>query len=348
MKRRSRRCPYLGALAGLALLAPTEAAACDVWRPFVTVRFAGRQDADFERAVVADLAAGLLRSDVSVCPPEPAVPLPAAASQLAELDVEQRGRQLVALKVRLRAASSESRLERELDLSQVPGDSRAFAVALAADELLRAGGMDWLDNGVAEPVGIPTLAVAPASAEVELLLDGASETGAAAARWSVGLRPALERFAGGQTLWGADAAVLVPLSARVALQLAPGVRSGALVDAPQGQIESSALTLAANARYCLMDTPWQLAAGLGLYGARLTLEGASPRPGATVSRFSGLALYGQTLLSVSVPIAGPLRFELSGALGLPLRELEATADGRIATAASGLQLGVGSALWLQL
>lgn len=52
--------------------------------------------------------------------------------------------------------------------------------------------------------------------------------------------------------------------------------------------------------------------------------------------------------ATSLPIAGPLRFELSGALGAPLRELEATAAGRTATAASGLQFGAASALWLEL
>lgn len=335
--------------AALGLLAATRlATACDAAKPFVAVLFTGHPGEAFERAVLADLEAGLARSGVSVCQHSNAAQQ-RGISQLAELHVAAPSPQLVALRIRLRAGEKETRLDRQVELSQVPADSRAFAVALAADELLRSGGLEWLGGGAAEPALVPAAKAAPSASAVQPTADrAAAAPTAVSGSWSVGVRPALERFAGGQTLWGADAAVLLPLPARLELHMAAGLRRGVQVSAQQGQIESSALSLAAGARYQLIDARWQLAAGLGVQGARLSMQGVSPREGASASRFAGVALYAQGLLAASVPIAGPLRFELGTSLGVPLRELEATADGRTATAASGLQLGVASALWLQL
>lgn len=336
----------LSSCAALSLCAAAEAMACDVQGPVVTIRFTGMRVEAFERAVVADLEAGLARTEVSVCPPELA--LERAAQRVAALELDARSPRLVELEVRLLAGGSELRLDRQVDLSQVPADSRAFAVALAADELLRASGVEWLGGGT-ELAGTPAAEAEPARPVTAALVDQATPAPAVApGSWSLGMRPALERFSGGQSLWGADVAAILPLAAQLELQLAPGVRRGLPVSTAQGQIESSALSLAAHARYHLLDRGWRLSAGLGLYGARLALQGASPRAGASASRFVGLALYGQGLLSASLPLSSALRFELSGALGAPLRELEATADGRTATAASGLQLALGSALWLQL
>jgi len=275
----------------------------------------------------------------------------ASAAGSAELEVDSVTPQLVAVRVQLRHPNGEARLDRQVDLSHVPMDSRAFAVALAADELLRAGWAELEESADAEPsIRAPVVASAPPVAVEDVPASAAGRDGASPAsdRASLGARAALESFRGGLTLWGADLTLLLPLAERLDLQLAPGVRKGVEVSAPHGSVESRALSLAANVRYRVLEQGWGLRAGAGLQGAGIELQGSSTDPATEASTFAGVALYVQALLAASVPIAGPLWLELGGTLGAPLLALEGTDTGQAATAASGLQLGASLALLLRL
>jgi len=317
----------------------------------VGVRFSGTQSVVFERSVLADLEAGLARSNVRVCPRADWTGQASAAGG-AELEVDSVTPQLVAVRVQLRGQSGEARLDRQVDLAQVPMDSRAFAVALVADELLRAGWAELDGNDDAVPITaapeVTPSGVPAALEDVPAAAGGREASAPVAGGASLGVRAALENFRGGLTLWGADVALLLPLGARWALQLAPGIRTGVEVSAPHGSVESRALSVATNVRYRLPLHGWGLAAGAGLQGAGIELQGAASDADTEASRYVGVALYAQALLAASVPITGPLWLELGGTLGAPLLALEGTDDGRTAAAASGLQLGASLALLLQL
>lgn len=342
-----RAWPVLRASSLVVLCASPAVAACDPERRAVSVRFTGPQSAAFERSVLADLAAGLARSDAGACSARSPRGTPSAPGG-ADLQVDALSTELVMVRVQLHDAGGQTRLDREVNLSQVPPDSRGFAVALAADELLRAGWAELEARDSAEALAAPP-AAAPEAQSDTLSGAGPREVPPAALdSWHAGARAAFEHFSGGQTLWGSDVTLRVPLPVRLELELAPGARWGSEVSAPHGHIDSRALTFAASIRFNVLERGWRLAAGLGLEGAGIELQGANSEPGATAARFTGFALYGQALLSASLPLAGPLWVELGGVLGAPLRALEGTDDGRAATAASGVQLGAWSGLSVQL
>ena len=299
--------------------------------------------------MLADLEAGLARSQVGVCPRADRVGQPSADGD-ADVEVDSVTPQLVAVRVQLQGQQRTARLDRQVDLSHVPLDSRAFAVALAADELLRAGWAELEEAAAPAPSASPEVAVAAGAAIEDVPASAAPQSAAFPPSDSVslGLRAALESFGGGLTLWGADVALHVPLAARLDLQLAPGIRKGVEVSAPHGSIESRALSLAANVRYRLLERGWGLGVGAGLQGAGIELQGTASDPDTAASSYTGFALYAQALLAASVPISGPLSAELGGSLGAPLVALEGTDTGRAAAAASGLQLGASLALLLQL
>jgi len=349
----------------LALLAAAPAhAACDEGhQAWVRVSFSGVHSPAFARAVLADLEAGLSRSDLSLCPlvsdPRSDSAALAAVEPTIEstiepaivLAIEGETKDRVAVHVQMRTGGAARLLERNVDLSHVPGDSRAFAVALVADELIRAG---WAERELAaEPAPFVTEVAGVGEPRRDPRADrvraSASEPGVGASLpGRVGARAVVERFAGGQTQWGADGTWLVPLGFHLQAHFAPGVRQGFDVAVPHGRISSRALSLATHLRYLLLENPFELATGLGLQGEWLALRGQATDPSTAPGRFDGFVLYSQAVVSTAWHAAGPLWLELGVVLGAPLHALEGTDDGHAATAASGLELGLSTAVSLQL
>ncbi len=342
LRNRARRSAGVlwSALAAL-LWAPELDAACDPpsgrW---VAVEFLGRQDPAFTRAVSADIRAGLAERETDVCPLAVALDVPPRAV----IQIEPR-RGGVNVSVDISEGGRVSHVSRDVELARMPRDSRAFAVALAVNELL---GADWVGPSPWEtaPPAPPDVAATPPLA-LEL---GALRTPLPAAqrpfRLSVGL--AAERFQGGQTHWGGDAGLLVPLQDRFGLRAAAGVRQGLDADAPHGRVRSRAFSFTSDARYLVWRSPFELAVFVGAHAEWVMLQGIATDASASARELSGFAVYAQAGASGALQIARPLWIEAGVSIGVPVRGLEATDGGETATGASGLQLASSVAVSIEL
>lgn len=104
-------------------------------RPWIAVHFAaGRWPNKFKETIVADLQASLGERDIDVCPAR----TKSERQALARITLSTPRRSLVRISVVARDGDAKKRVSRQLSLSSVPPDGRAFAIALATDELISA------------------------------------------------------------------------------------------------------------------------------------------------------------------------------------------------------------------
>lgn len=296
-------------------------------KPWVSVAFQGAGLADLETRVVEDFRAGLAARDIDVClagegPPRAAI---------AAVRIAQPAANRVGVSVEVRDSLTEKRLTRNVDLSAVPRDGRAFAVALAVDELLRAS---WVELAIQRARRPARRAPPEVARVVQSTISVPREH-----PFHVGVRAAAEHYAGGQTHLGADAALTLALAPRWQLELLVGAREALVVTAPDGRVLASAAGAAAQMGYLLVDTQRVEVAVLG--GARATwvrFRGDADA-GRAEAELSGLCAYARTGLGAAARIAGPLWLELGVSAGAPLRALAATDRGAVVSAVSGLELG---------
>jgi hypothetical protein len=303
-------------------------------RPWVSLAFS---EADWPRGfsgkVLGDLRAGLTNRGIDACPDGagPAEP-PLATVRIAKLD-----RKSVAVSVEIRDAVTEKRVSRDVDLARVPPDGRAFAIAIAVDELVWAS---WAEIALAKSRRPKRSAARPARPPpppevVEGVEEELPEGGRAS---ELAARFAAERYLGGQTHLGAEVATLLPLSERFTLDLGAGIRQGLRVSAPDGRVLSSAIGLGASLRFALLHAP-ALDVGFMLGGraAVARFRGAAG-PRAEQFELSGLTAFARLGAFTSLRLGGPLRLDLTAGGGVPLRALEATDNGQVVTGVSGLEL----------
>ena len=266
----------LGSAGVIAVARPAHAQPCgSAARPWVSVAFAaGPWPERFEQAVLGDLAAGLRRRDIDACP-EGAGP---SQAPIAAVRLTRRGGTTVAVAVEVRDAVTEKRVSRDLDLRGVPNDGRAFALALATDELVWAS---WAELGLKRKKSRAVTTAPPeviAGVESELPSTLSSTPSRSPAR--LGARVAAERFVGGQTHLGGDAVLLLPLAMRferVGLELALGLRQGQRVEAQHGHVLSSAVGLGAMLRVRLLRAlPLELSLFAGPRAGLARFTAASP------------------------------------------------------------------------
>jgi hypothetical protein len=312
-------------------------------RPWVSLAFSeGSWPAGFAGKVLGDLRAGLTNRGIDACAegtgPESEPPL--ATVRVASVDTKS-----VAVSVEIRDAVTEKRVSRDVDLARVPADGRAFAIAIAVDELVWAS---WAEIALAKSrrprARTATVAKRPPpevveGVEAELPSERSSE---------LALRFAGEHYLGGQTLFGGDLATLLPLTERVTLDLGAGIRQGLRVSAPDGRVLSSAIGLGASLRLALLRAA---AADVGLsLGSRLAITRlrGSAKPGSEQSELSGLTAYARAGAFTALHLGSALRLDATVGGGAPLRELEATDDGRVVTGVSGLELFTSVGLTVEL
>lgn len=299
---------------------------------WVALEFTGEQAAPFARAVSADVRAGLSDARVEVCPASEAE----AATAQAFVQIEPRGRERVRVNVTLREGERESHVSRDVELSGIPRDSRAFAVALAVQELL---GADWVGpRDVPEPRAVEpvTATDTPVTSAVTRVPDAPDRRAASTWRLSAGV--SAEHFLAGQTQWGGDVGALIPFGERLRLRVLAGARQGIEARAPHGRVGSRALSFTSDGRYLIWRSPLEIGAGIGLHGQWFEFRGVAPEGGVVARELSGLALYAQASLFAAIRLAGPIWLEANAAAGAPLRGLEATDGGETASGAAGPQL----------
>ncbi|HEX6274612.1 MAG TPA: hypothetical protein VFZ53_16325 [Polyangiaceae bacterium] len=305
-------------------------------KPWVSVEFgSGAWPESLRASVLGDLRVGLARHGIDACPEgagpnEPKL----AAVRIAWLEDPR-----VVVTVEIKDSVTQKRVSRDVDLSSVPSDGRGFAIAIATDELVWA---TWVELALAPRATTPKRSVPPevvAGIEAELPHEPESRLGVAGA---------LEHFGGGQTHFGADAMLFVPLPERFSLDARLGVRAGRDTASEHGSVLSQALGAAAHLRYALVRaSALELTALAGARVALLGLEGEA-NPGANDAAASRAVVTARAGVASSLELARGLWVELGGTAGYALRGFEVTDEGNVVSGATGTELGASLGLLVEL
>ena len=322
--------------AGLTLSASASAAAprcAGGDGPWVMLQLGAQGWNDTQRAaVLSDLQHTLAGQGIAACSNDahPAVaPLATLAVELAADDAAK-----ATVDIEVRDEVTRKRVRRDVDLSRIPDDGRPAAIAIEADELLRAS---WAE--VALDTARARLAQQDARPQVVGSVSQVMAPSQAESSGGLGARAAFEHYFGGTTLYGADAVGRLRLSARLALEIAGALRVGPSVAAPHGQLSAlggggslALLVRVAGGRRA------SLATGAGASVGWLEFR---PEPGAN----AGGAAYGNLLVVARLRLLGRLALgrSLHGTAGVDggvaLRNVEATDAGVVVGRARGVTIG---------
>lgn len=335
-----KSCSTLVSALVIAVLARDALAAetCAGQKPWVAV--SGSVPAAFAEAVRSDLQAGLSPSRIDVCGER----TPEGSEALALVSIQPAPGQAARYTLEVTDSVTHKRVSRELSLEKLPPDGRAFALAVAAEELLRASWAELALRGVHSPrtAAPPEVRAIVAEAETE-------RAPAPPPRFvALGARLAFERFLGGQTHYGADLFGVLPLGGLVSGSLALGARRALSVRAPHGDIGASALSAELGLSVALIQR-----GGLdfgAFASARLLRLGFEPEAsaGATSSARSGLALTSRLGLALAFGSPGLVRCYSALGAGLPLKSFAAADAGTTVTGVSELELFASTGLALEL
>ena len=261
---------------------------------------------------------------------------------LATLGIELGPDSKASVDIDVRDAVTHKSVRRAVDLAGIPPDGRELAIAIEADEMLRASwaevALDTDRARAAQPqsqvVGSVDQVLAPSHVKTSATL---------------GARLAGERYFGvaGTTLLGADGVGRVRLWRRGVLELAGGGRVSPSSAAPHGRVRA----LAAGASLALLfriagpDGGASLDGGASFSGSWLEFR-AAPVSGAEASAYSNLLLVGRVGLRGRFPLGRALHVTAGLDGGRALRGVEATDAGEVVAGASGFELGAAVGLEL--
>jgi hypothetical protein len=297
-----------------------------------------RAPAELAAAVGSDLRAGLAPSSIEVCSQPPA----GAVEPLARVVIEQVEGSAARFSLDVTDSVTNKRVGRDLALDKLPADGRALALAVAAEELLRASWAELALRGVHSPE-------TAAPPEVRAVVEQAEPRPPPLRRFTaLGARVAFEHFLGGQTHYGGDLFVVVPFGRVASGLLSVGARRALSVQAPHGSIGASALSAELGLSLAfLQQRGLDLGAFVTARALRLTFE---PRgePGVSSQTSSGYVVSSRAGLALAFGSPGLLRSYSALGAGLPLRSFEASDSGRIVTGASELELFASTGLALEL
>lgn len=309
---------------------------CSGEKPWVAV--VGRVSAALANSVRSDLRAGLAPSNIDVCESVPdAAPQPLARVLIAEVE-PARAR----YSVDVTDSVTQKRVGRDLALEKLPADGRALALAVAAEELLRASWAELALRGVHSPQ-------TAAPPEVRAVVEKAAPAPAPPRRYTaLGARLAFERFLGGQTHYGADLFGVLPLGRVAGGVFAVGARRALSVQAPHGSIGATALSAEAGVSLNFLR---QRGLDLGAFvSGRLLRVSFEPEAasGVVARAQSGLAVTARVGLALAFGSPGLLRSYSALGAGLPLKSFSVSDTGGVVTGASKLELFASTGLALEL
>jgi len=322
----------------LALVGAAQAHAageCAGEKPWVAL--SGSVPAPFAEAVRSDLRAGLAPSDIDVCTARGA----AGSEPLARVSIELLDAGGARYGLKVTDSSTRQRVSRELSLENLPVDGRAFALAVAIEELLRASWAELALRGVHSP--------ATASPPELRAVPEAERRPPPAPRFTaLGARFAFERFLGGQTHYGADLFGSLPLGAIASGVLAVGARRALSEQAPHGAIGASGLSAEAGLSLLLVRRGGlDLGAFVSERLLRLSYQ-PEPQPGAASNVQHGLVFCSRAGLALGFGSPGLLRSYTTLGAGLPLKSFSAADGQQTVTGASKLELFASTGLALEL
>ncbi len=291
----------------------------------------------FAAAVRSELRAGLAPSNIEVCAvPPAAAPQPLARVTLAEVDATK-----ARFSLDVTDSVTQKRVGRDLSLDKLPADGRALALAVAAEELLRASWAELALRGVHSP----DTAAPP---EVRAVVEKSATPPSARRFTAFGARLSFERFLGGQTHYGADLFGAVPLGRIAGGLWAVGARRALSQQAAHGSIGATALSVEAGVSVAFLQ---RRGLDLGAFvSGRLLRVSFEPEAasGAAATAQSGLAVTSRVGLALAFGSPGLLRSYSALGAGLPLRSFSASDTGGIVTGASKLELFASTGLAVEL
>ena len=321
-------------IASCAVLTASPAGAADARcagdGPWVMLQLGAEGWSESQRAsVLSDLQHTLAGQGIAACSSD-AHPV---AAPLATLAVELSPASKATVDIEVRDAVTRKRVRRDVDLSRIPDDGHAAAIAIEADELLRAS---WAE------VALDTARARQAQEAARPQVVGSVQQVMAPSRaesGGLGARAAVEHFVGGTTLVGADGVGRVRLSSRIQLEIAGGLRIGPSVDAPHGRVSAlgggggvALLVRVAGGRRA------SLAAGAGASAGWLEFR-AEPAAGAAGAAYGNLLVVGRLRLLGRLALGRSVHATAGLDGGVALRGVEATDAGEVVGSARGVVLG---------
>ncbi len=335
MKQCSALVTCLSLLASLCARPAEAEGECSGDKPWVAV--SGHLPAAFAQAVRSDLRAGRAPSNIDVCE----APASGGSAPLASVALEPLGPGGARYSLDVTDSVTHKRVGRDLSLDKLPADGRAFALAVAAEELLRA---TWAELALGGDR--PATAAPP---EVRAIVEKAEKPPARPGRpVGLGARLSFEHFLGGQTHYGVDLFGVVPFGGVAGGFLALGARRALSEQAPHGSIGASALSAELGLSLAFLQR-----AGLELgafVSARLLRVNFEPEAesDAAASAAHGLAMTTRVGLGLAFGRLGVLRSYSTLGAGLPLKSFSASDMQTTITGASKLELFASTGLALEL
>lgn len=301
---------------------------CSGARPFVQIQLSGESwTAEQRERVIADVGRGLAPQGIDVCSEATS----GGSRPIASLNIERSAANKANVEILLQDSVTQKRVARELDLERIPEDGRELAVAIEADELLRAS---WAE------VALDTERARRSAPRPEVVESVARVLTPKPRRNSVGFEARLagEHFVDADLL-GAEAAVHLPLAAVASLELSAGGRFSPARRAPHGDV--SAIGSGGGARLLFRIVGGDAASlhvGAGLSLARLEFRGDASS-GARADTYADWLLVARASVLGRLALSRGLGVTAGLGAGGALRGVEATDAGRVVAAARGLELG---------
>jgi hypothetical protein len=259
----------------------------------------------------------------------PAQPNSQALATLSiEIDPESRA----SVEIEVRDSVTHKRVGREVDLRPIPEDGRELAVAIEADELLRASWAELaLDTERAR-------AAKPRQQVVESVREVLAPSRVRSSS-AIGARVAGEYYVRRTTLLlGADAFGSMPLGTRTALELAAGMRTSPSFSAEHGTVRALAFGLGTRLLFRLAGgEAASLDGGAGLAASWLQFR-AEPTPFASGSPYTDLLVVGRLGFVGRLALGRVLEISAGLGGGAALRGVQATDSGQVVAGANGFEL----------
>ena len=302
---------------------------CDGGEPWVLVelRAEGWTDAQ-RRGVLGDLQHTLAPQGIGACV-SGARP---AGEPLATLGIDLATDGKATVDIEVRDAVTKKRVRREVDLAGIPADGRELAIAIEADELLRAS---WAE------VALDTERARAAERQREVAGSVAQVLAPARVQSSgaLGARAAGEVFLGGATLLGADVFGRVRLGGRAGLELGGELRAGPAVATTHGRVGALAAGGGAGLLFRIAGREAaSLDVGAGVAASWLQFRG-EPNPGAKSWSYSNLLLVARLRVVGRLALGRSVHAAAGVQAGQTLVGVFARDTGEIVRSASGLAVG---------
>jgi len=297
--------------------------------PWVQLQLGAQGWSDAQRAsVLSDLQHTLAGQGIAACGGEAhpsAAPLAMLTVDLAPDDTAK-----ATVDIEVRDAVTHKRVRRDVDLSRIPDDGRAAAIAIEADELLRAS---WAE------IALDTARARQAEARPQVVASvgqalAPAQVGDAGA---VGARGVVEHYFGGAelTLAGGDAFGRM-VAPRWQLEVAGELRAAPASTAPHGRV--SALAAGGSVSFWVRVLGGRRAslALAASAGASWLSFRAEPSPGSEGSSYANLLVVGRARAVGRFALGRTVHATAGVDVGAALRGVEATDAGAAVASARGL------------